>query len=132
MANLTITTVTPIAIRDCITAPAGEAITIGQYCRYNTSSGKLELGNASSSGEAKHGGIALKTVAVGETLTAMVDGDLDVGNALSSLAYNADVYLSDTDGALADGAGTVSKIIGRVQAIWTGATPDKYLRVEVD
>lgn len=132
MANLTITTVAPVNIRERITAPAGEAITIGNYVRLNTSTGKLELGNASSAGEAKQGGIALATVVVGQTVTAVVDGDLDVGNALSALAFNAEVYLSDTDGTLADGAGTVSKIIGRVRPVWSGTSADKILRVEVD
>jgi tetrahydromethanopterin S-methyltransferase subunit E len=57
--------------------------------------------------------------------------DLPVGEALDSLAYGAVVYLSNTDGTLADTAGTVSKKIGVVvPALATVSTPDKLLLVE--
>ena len=113
-----------------LTAPAGEAINAGQYCRWNTSTGKFELGNGSSSGEVGDGFIAEKTVAVGETLTAHKGPGviLDLGAALDGLNYAAPVYLSDTDGTLADSAGTVSTVVGKVVPGWAG-TAKKLLRL---
>jgi hypothetical protein len=51
-----------------------------------------------------------------------------------SQAFNAAIYLSDTDGRLADAAGTVSKIAGRVlpgTANLVGAAKDKLLFVDL-
>jgi hypothetical protein len=57
---------------------------------------------------------------------------LDVGNALSALTYDDDVFLSDTDGTLADAAGTVSKIVATVVPGYAAiATYDKLLRVDL-
>jgi hypothetical protein len=58
-------------------------------------------------------------------------GWIDIGDALSALAYDADVFLSDTDGTLATTAGTVSKIIGTVVPAWGATTADKLLRVDL-
>lgn len=111
------------------TAPVGEAINAGQYCRWNTSTGKFELGNATSAAEVGDGFIAQKTVAIGDTLTGLKGPVvLDVGSALSSLNYGADVFLSDTDGTLADAAGTVSTKVGKVVPGWAG-TAKKLLRL---
>jgi hypothetical protein len=83
--------------------------------------------------EARAIGIALKTVAAGEALTILMYGELD-GIDLSALAYDAPVYMSDTDGRLSGDAGdsTVDVIIGRVVPAWAttlGTAADKLLRV---
>ena len=114
------------------TAPAGEAFNAGQYIRWNTSTGKFELGNATSSGEVGDGFIAERTAAVGDPATGLKGPViLDVGDALSSLNYGASVYLSDTDGTLADAAGTVSTVVGKVVPGWAG-TAKKLLRLTLN
>ena len=133
MGNLTITpaSVAPVRIIEQDTAPTGEAINAGQYCRLDTSTGKFVLGNGTTAAEARSGGIALNSVASGETLTVLKKGEVDLGDALDSLTYDDDVFLSDTDGTLADSAGTVSKIVGTVVTGYANSTPDKLLRVNL-
>lgn len=131
MADLTITECTIVEEIRSFESPAGEAITAGQYVRHNTSSGKAELGNASSAGEVGVlGGIATGTGAsAGQTVHVVVEGVLDVGaSALDSLTFDDIVYLSNTDGTFADAAGTVSTTVATVVAGWAyGSTADKLL-----
>lgn len=133
MANLSITAddVAAVKVIEQYTGPAAEAITAGQYVRFNTTNGKVELGNGTSAAEARRGGIALRSAAAGETLTFVRKGVLDVGDALATLTYDDDVYLSDTDGTLADAAGTTSLVVGTVVPGYAATTPDKLLRVDL-
>jgi len=133
MTNLTIVAadVAPAKIIEQFTGPAAEAIVAGQYVRFNTSSGKIELGKATTTAEARAGGIALGSVAANETVTALSKGWLAVGAALDALTFDDDVYLSDTDGTLADAAGTVSRLVGTVVPAWGNTTADKLLRVDL-
>lgn len=133
MTNLTITDtdVAPVFVIEQFTGPAAEAIDAGEYVRLNTSSGKIELGNATTAAEARDGGLSLNTVPAGGTVTALRLGWLDLGAALDGLAYDADVWLSDTDGKLADAAGTVAKRVGTVVPAWGQTTADKILRVDM-
>ena len=57
-------------------------------------------------------------------------GLVDVGDAMSSMNYGALVYLSDTDGTLADATGTTTKVVGQVASGWGSTTADKLLRVQ--
>ena len=131
MTDLVITAVRPVHVIDQFTGPVAEAITIGQYVRYNVTTGKVELGKGTTAAEARKGGIAVQSAAAGEKVTAVRKGIVDVGNALSALTYDDDVYLSDTDGTLADAAGTVSLIVGTVVPAWGATTADKLLRVDL-
>lgn len=113
------------------TAPAGEAIVAGQYIRQDPSTGKFVLGNATTEAEIGDGYIAENSAAIGDTVTGHKEPVyLDFGSALSGLNYGAKVYLSDTDGTLADAAGTVAFVVGRVVAGWPGAAK-KLLRIEM-
>jgi hypothetical protein len=47
------------------------------------------------------------------------------------MAFDADVYLSDTDGTLATTAGTTSLVVGTVVPGWAATTADKLLRVDL-
>lgn len=127
MTDLTITKVTKVFTVQQFTGPAAEAITKGQRCRFDTTTGKITPGNASSAAEATRGGIALHSATAGETLTVLNQGLVDVGDALVALAWGALVYLSNTDGAFADAAGTVSVIAGQVVPSWGNTTADKLL-----
>jgi hypothetical protein len=53
-----------------------------------------------------------------------------VGDALSGIAYGVSVSLSDTDGTLADAAGTVSTVVGKVVPGWAGSAK-KLLRLSL-
>jgi hypothetical protein len=136
MADLTITSteVAPVQVFKAFTGPAAESVSAGQVVRLDTSTGKLTLANASSASEAgQQRGILLRSADPNETATAVEEGLVDVGDALSSLAYDAPVYLSDTDGTLADAAGTVTVLAGRVVPIFGNgtSTPDKLLAVDL-
>lgn len=137
MANLTITAaeVAPVEVREKISGYAAEAVAAGQYVRVDTTTGKLALGNGSAAGEARNGGIALRSVVAGQELTILRKGILFLGDALDALTFDDDVFLSDTDGTLADAAGTVSVIVGTVVPLYgqagPGGAPDKGLRVDL-
>ena len=133
MTDLTITATDVAIVRagEQFTGPAAEAITAGQYVRFNVSSGKVELGKGTTAAEARKGGIAVASVGAGESVTFLRKGVLNLGSAMSALTYDDDVFLSDTDGTLADVAGTVSLIVGTVVPGWQNTTADKLLRVDL-
>lgn len=137
MTNLTITAADvalvpiPGISYELFSGPCDEAITAGQYVRFNTSTGKITKGNASTVAEARDGGVALNSAAAGLVVEAVRFGYVDLGAAIDGLAYDADVYLSDTDGTLADSIGTVTKVVGTVVPGWGETTPDKLLRVDM-
>ena len=119
---------------DLYTAPVGETGTAGEYYRLNTTTAKLENGNATTPTElGRVAGILVDSVPTANlTGTIVLAGSgaiLDLGNALDGLAFNAPIYVSDTDGKIADSAGTEEKIIGRVVPGFntSGSTPDKLL-----
>jgi hypothetical protein len=129
MADLTISEVTKVSTVQQFTGPAVEAITKGQRCRFDASTGKIALGNGTTAAEVKAGGIALGSAAAGETVTILNQGVVDVGDALDALNYGADIYVSDTDGAFGTAAtdATVDVICGQVVPGWGNTTADKLL-----
>jgi hypothetical protein len=134
MANIAVTTAGKIHIVESIqqkTLPATETILAGAPVRIHTD-GKWTNANGTTTTENRVWGIATKSVIAGEALTAVRRGTLD-GYTFSQ-AFDAIIYLSDTDGTLGDTAGTVSTIVGRVvpgTAVVNGATFDKLLSVEL-
>lgn len=136
MATISLDTANKVDVVESVlqmTLPAAEAITAGAIVRIDTTAGKFTNGNGSSSTEARIYGVACKTVAAGEPVTAIRKGVMD-GWDVSGLNYDAAVYASDTDGRLDTAAGTVSLVIGRVipaTANLLGASPDKLLFVDL-
>lgn len=119
------------AHNDQHTAPAAEAITAGAPIRLDTATGRWTNANGGDAAEARATHLAWRTVAAGEALTGVRNCLVD-GYVLDALAYDAPVYLSNTDGRLADAAGTVSVIVGRVvagNAQLLGVASDKLLDV---
>jgi hypothetical protein len=113
------------------TAPAAEAIVAGAPVRFDTATGKFTNANGTLAAEARIYGVAVRTVPAGMAVTAVRRGYLD-GFDLSGMAYDAAVYLSDTDGRLDTAAGTVSTVVGRVApafATTLGTAADKLLYV---
>ena len=136
MAAITIVaaSVRIVRIDQGITAPTAEAIVAGAYVRLNVTTGKLEYGNGTNATEVgKQGYIATRSVASGETVTAMKKGILDLGEALASTAFDAQIFVNDTDNVLGDAAGTVSKVVGTVFPGWATSTAnaDKLLLVDL-
>jgi hypothetical protein len=135
MANIALVTANRVSVVESVqqkTLVAAEAITAGAPVRIDTA-GKFTNANGTTTTENDAYGIATKTVVAGEALTAVKLGTMD-GFDLSGLAYNARVYISDTDGRLADAAGTASKVVGRVvpgTSTTTGTAYDKILSVEL-
>lgn len=136
MANLTISTcrIVRASDKDLVTAPVAEAGTPGQYFRLNTTTGKLEKGNATTAAEL--GNIAgplvdaQPTVGLpGTIVLADSNAIVDLGDALDALAFDAPVFVSDTDATLADSAGTVSRKMGDIVPAFGNAsgTSDKLL-----
>ena len=134
MANLALVTANTVSVVESLeqmTLPTAEAITAGMAVRIDTSTGKFTAANGTAAGEARIYGVATKTAAAGMALTAIRRGVLD-GFALTGQAYDAAIYLSDTDGMLADSAGTVETVVGRVipaTSAVIGAAYDKLLYV---
>lgn len=136
MADLALVTADRVRVVESLeqmTLPAGEAISAGQAVRLDVSTGLFTKANASSAAEARIYGIAVKTVPAGMAVTAIKKGVLD-GFDLSALAYDKAVQLSNTDGTLADAAGTVAITMGRVipgTGTTLGTAPDKLLLVDL-
>lgn len=133
MANLALTTANRVRVVESLeqmTLPTAEAVTAGQAVRIDTTTGKFTLANGSAAGEARIYGVATETKAAGLAVTAIRRGVLD-GYVLTQ-AYDAAIYLSDTDGTLADSAGTVSTVVGRVipaTGVTLGTALDKLVYI---
>lgn len=136
MANLALVTAARVRVVESfeqMTLPCAEAVIAGQAVRIDTTTGKFTLSNGSSAGEARIYGIATQSQAAGLAVTAVRRGVFD-GFDLSAKAYDLAIYLSDTDGMLADAAGTVSTVVGRVIpnfGVTLGTAADKLLLVHL-
>ncbi len=108
---------------------AGEAITRGQAV-YQASTGKIGVADANVAGKQQFRGIALRGGSAGQAISVLRYGHV-AGFAVSGLNADAPVYLSDTAGALADAAGTMTVNAGRVVAL-TDAALTKVVFIEAD
>ena len=131
MADLVFTKADQVEVIQQFTGPAVEAILEGQRCRYDATTGHIALGNGTNAAEIAPGGIALHAAAIGEAVTIVNKGIVDVAplTAFDALNFNDPIYVSDTDGQFsADaGDGTVDTIVGRVIPGWDGTTAQKLL-----
>jgi hypothetical protein len=131
MADIAVVTTNRVEVIDSIdqtTMVAGAAIAAGQAVM-GGSNGTWILADGVTNKAGVH--LALRTAKVGEGVTAMRSGRMD-GYDLSALAYGANVFLSDTIGAIATTSGTANLVIGRVEAASgqpLGSNPDKILHV---
>lgn len=138
MADLTITAadihiVEPVAYMR--TRTAGAAVDAGAPV-YADSNGKVQEAQADgTAAERKVIGIAVTSAAAAnDTVSLAGPGDLvDLGDALSSVAYGETLYLSNTAGLIADAAGSVTVNLGTVEQVEvlgsTSAAFDKLFRV---
>lgn len=91
---------------------ATEAITVGQAV-YQLTTRKFGVADANAAGKQQFRGIALNSAGAGQAVSILKKGFV-AGFGIGSLNGDAALYLSDTAGALADGAGTMTVICGRV------------------
>lgn len=115
-----------------MTLPLAEAINVGEAVRLDPTTGKFTKANGTTAAEARIYGLLVSKDGAGAVGTALHEGVVD-GFDLDALSYDADVFLSNTDGALADAAGTVSTVIGRVipaTSTKIGVAYDKLLLVD--
>lgn len=110
---------------------AAVAINKGQAV-YINSSGKAALADASASGTGQVTGIAMRAAQANQAVEVLIFGMVD-GYDLSSVAYDTIVSLSDTAGAIDNGAGspTVTAPMGKVFPITDSASsPGKVLFID--
>jgi hypothetical protein len=136
MADLALVTADTLHIVESIeqmTGIAGVAISAGQIIRPDATTGKWALSDANNAADVLCSYMATKTAAAGTGLTGLKRGTVD-GFDLAALNYGVPAYISDTAGALADAAGTTSKVAGQVVPAFSqrlGTAPDKLLRVDL-
>jgi hypothetical protein len=125
------TKVREIEVIEQFTGPADETVNPGHYARLAPATGKLTKGNATTAAEVGAGeGICITRQV--NTITVVKKGILWLGeDALNALQFGATIYLSNTDGTLADTAGTVSKVVGTVVPLYGHSTFKKALRVNL-
>jgi len=121
--------------QDTIIRPyiAAAAITAGQLV-YVNSSGLVDLCNTASAGKQQCRGVALQTVGAQQGVDVLQRGEVE-GFAISSLAYDVQVYASDTAGNLDTAVGTKTVPIGRVMATTTkdsSGNIKKLLHIQTD
>lgn len=110
---------------------AGVALSAGQPVYLVAATGKLALADANATAPApQFKGIALQTVGAGQVVHVLKRGRvLATALGAGALNYGAKVYLSDTVGVLADGAGTTTVTVGQVVPM---ADPDATKCVYVE
>ena len=129
--SVTSSKVAAVKVIEQMTGPAGEAITAGQVVRLDTTTGKFMKAAADTEAHARAIGISIQNAsASGMTITVVTQGWIDLGDAVTGLAHDALVYLSDTAGTMADVAGTTEMHVGRVIPAWGVPTADKIVRLE--
>jgi hypothetical protein len=104
-----------------------ETLAIGDVV-YLSSTGKVAKADANAAGKQQARGIVVKRQ--GTTVSVMKRGYLG-GFDIAGLAYDAQVFLSDTAGKLADAAGTLPVPCGRVSC-YTNDSLTKILYVNFD
>ena len=113
------------------TQTAGEALTAGQVVTYATATGSWVKYTAATG--LNPYGVVLRSVAAGESVTAIRKGVID-GYNLDSYTYNAAMYTSATAGAVADATSANAVVLGRVipaRSHLRGNNPDKLLFVDL-
>jgi hypothetical protein len=135
MADLTLATAGKVNVGSSgpnitATAPAATAITAGAPVFYDAN-GKFAVADANAAAADACYGIATRSVAAGEALTALRSGLMDGWSDLP--VPGAAVYVSDTIGLLGTTVGTATIMVGIVEAVWgtnIGTAADRVLRVE--
>lgn len=116
------------------TAPFAESCNVGQCVRFDATTGKWTKANATDATENRIYGILVSKDEAGAAGTAVQQGVID-GFDLTTLNFGAPLFLSDTDGTVADVAGTTTVVIGRVMPGFSttlGTVADKLFQIDID
>lgn len=134
MANLTIVEADVAVVEEIesLTAPVAAAVvaTLLPGCTaVLDSNGEFVLGDGSEAATQYGAGLCVERC--GRAAKVLYQGLVNLGDAITALAFNAKVYLSDDAGLLANGTGTVSHVVGRVvsKGGTNSTTNDKLLRL---
>lgn len=100
---------------DIVSVTLAEAVTQGQIL-YQLTAGTFGIADANASGKQQARGVALAAGGAGQTISMLRRGEC-YGFTVSSMNADAIVYLSDTAGALADAAGTMTVNCGRITVV---------------
>lgn len=116
MADITVTAAQVALVfpskAEIIDGIATETITVGQAV-YQLTTRKFGVADANAAGKQQFRGIALNSAGAGQAVSILKKGFV-AGFGIGSLNGDVALYLSDTAGALADAAGTMTVICGRV------------------
>ena len=133
MADLTLTAAqiapTHPLEAEIISVILAETVTAGQAA-YQTTSGTFGIADANAAGKQQFRGIFLEGGGAGQAVSLLKHGPA-YGYDLSGMDYDDPAYLSDTAGALADAAGTMTVNVGRVLAL-TDSAKTKVLYIDAD
>jgi hypothetical protein len=105
---------------------AASAIEAGQPL-YIDSNGKFAPADANDAAKDQFRGIALEDAGAGQAVSVLVRGHL-YGYTFTQ-AYDAEIFVSNNVGELADGAGGTSLSVGRVVAVQNSKDATKVLYV---
>lgn len=100
------------------------AVTTGQSL-YVDANGKAALADANAGGAQQTRALALEGGAIGQSISILKRGRV-FGFTITQ-AYDAPIFQSDTAGALADAAGTLTVPVGVIEAITDDPTLTKIL-----
>lgn len=134
MADLTITPADVALVRawQKLTGPAGEAIDAGEVVAQDPTTGRFVLADASTGANNRALGVAVNSAVVGEAVTIVKQGLVDLGDALDSEAIDEAMELSNTPGKIDDaGGGDVAVVVGRVHMVFGSTGGDRLLLVEL-
>lgn len=119
MADLTVTAanVSPIKPEDAeiVQVILAETVTAGQVVFFD-SNGKAQLADANAAGEQQARGLILESGLTNQSVSMLKQGFVE-GFTLTSQSFDDPIFLSDTVGALADAAGTLTVPVGLVAPI---------------
>ncbi len=107
-----------------------EAVTKGQ-AGYQLTTGKFGVADANAAGKQQFRGIFLKAGAAGQVVPLLKRGHV-YGFTVAAMNGDAIAYLSDTAGALADAAGTMTVNVGRIVGLTDHGVFTKVLFVDAD
>jgi len=137
MADLTLVTANKINVDTAgpntqFEGVAAAAITAGSPVCFDGTNDTVWPSDANDAAKDAVAGIACRTVAIGETVTCLRRGYMSGWSNLP--VPGSVVFVSDTAGALADAAGTLSLAVGvvfPVQGQPLGTAADRILLVEI-
>jgi hypothetical protein len=135
MANLAVTASEVSLVRndpdDQITLPANVVLDKGTHVKIDGTTGHWVKAIDTDVATTQTYITIESAIAAGYTVTAIRKGIIDLGDALSGLAYGARVWASATAGVLADAATAASAAVGEVMPATAERPYAKLLKVDL-